>query len=110
MSGIYIPGIEMPKECWKCRFEVCGYCMASDRVDNRTRFVDDALKKAWCPLGSVPPHGRLIDADRLRESIRRQTGILKLMGGDLSDLAEILEKGFLQEIDNAPTIIPREES
>ena len=61
--GVYIKGMEMPKECRKCRFEVRGYCVASDRMDNRTRFVDDAPKKAWCPFIPVPPHGRLIDAD-----------------------------------------------
>lgn len=53
-------------------------------------------------------HGRLIDADKMRESIRRQAGLLKLMGGEFAEIAETLEKGFLQEIDNAPTIVPAE--
>ncbi len=57
----------------------------------------------------VPPHGRLIDADKMRESIRWQTGLLKFMGGELSEFAETLEKGFLKEIDNAPTVIEAEE-
>lgn len=54
------------------------------------------------------PHGRMIDADKMRESIRTQTAFLRLIGGELAEIAETLEKGFLQEIDNAPTIIPAE--
>jgi hypothetical protein len=63
-----------------------------------------------CPLIEIKsPHGRLIDADKMRESVRRQTGLLKLMGGEFAKIAETLENGFLQEIDNAPTIIEAEE-
>lgn len=57
---------------------------------------------------SVPEHSRLIDADEMKESIRKQAAFLRLMGGELAEIAEILEKGFLQEIDNAPTVIPVE--
>ena len=57
----------------------------------------------------VQPHGRLIDADEMKESIRKQTAFLRLIGGEFAEIAETLEKGFLQEIDNAPTIIPAEE-
>lgn len=72
--------------------------------------IDNVLFRFW-QLGWLPtvPHGRLIDADRMRESIRIQTGLLRLMGGKFSDVAEMIEKGFLQEIDNAPTIIPASE-
>lgn len=57
----------------------------------------------------VPPHGRLIDADTMITSIKRQTDFLKIMGDDLATIAEVLEKGFLQEIENAPTIIEAED-
>lgn len=104
--NVLIKGMEMPSCCMFCpisNFSGCGLMvlmtteeMLADRPD-------------WCPLVPVPPHGRLIDADRMRESIRMQTGLLRLMGGKFSDVAEMIEKGFLQEIDNAPTIIPAEE-
>lgn len=51
----------------------------------------------------------MIDADTMIASVRRQTDFLKNMGGDLVTVAEILEKGILQEIENAPTIIPASE-
>lgn len=61
MSGIYIPGMEMPKDCNHCRFAVDGWCYAYGKPnidalenDGRTNF---------CPLFPVPDHGRLIDAD-----------------------------------------------
>ena len=58
---------------------------------------------------SVLPHGDLIDRDKMKESIRMQTAFLRLMGGKFAEIAEELEKGFLQEIDNAPTVISAEE-
>lgn len=91
MSGIYISGMEMPKTWRDCMFsngaaqckldkmELCGLCY-----------------RQRCPLIPVPDHGRLVDADELRE--------------------DWLEKGkngyvygtnsFLYSLDNAPTIIP----
>lgn len=74
--------------------------------------LNNAMIGEFSEVEEIPPHGRLIDADKMRESIRRQTGLLKLMGGEFAKIAETLEKGFLQEIDNAPTIIeadPEEE-
>lgn len=70
--------------------------------------ANNAMIGEFAEVEELQPHGRLIDADKMRESIRRQAGFLKLMGGELSKIAETLEKGFLQEIANAPTIIPAE--
>ena len=56
----------------------------------------------------VQKHGDLIDRDEMKESIRMQTAFLRLMGGKFAEIAETLEKGFLQEIDNVPTVIPVE--
>ena len=100
--GVYIKGMEMPKECWKCRFDVRGYCVASGRMDNRTRFVDDAPKKAWCPFIPVPPHGRLIDADVLME-LYSDTDDLRLK--DMKVPIAVIR----QNIMDMPTIIPASE-
>ena len=72
--------------------------------------IDNILFRFW-QMGWLPPipHGRLIDADKMRESIRTQTAFLRLMGEEFAEIAEALENGFLQEIDNAPTIIPANE-
>lgn len=54
MSGVYIKGMEMPKNCVDCRFHKRFYCTITDICTNTAQ---------GCPLIPVPPHGRLIDAD-----------------------------------------------
>ena len=110
--GVYIPNMEMPTNCDDCDFAyqdqdseynvywTCAAVHKSACVHGRR---DD------CPLVLVPPHGRLIDADALICDIKKQTAFLRSIGGEFAEIAETLEKGFLQEIDNAPTIIPAEE-
>ena len=70
--GVYVKGMEMPKNCMGCRFHENGtidewemFCeITHDRVGN---FDDKKWNKEWkpkdCPLVELPPHGRLIDAD-----------------------------------------------
>lgn len=102
--SILIKDMEMPTTCFYCPLSVLSgerlFCeVTKDEVVRAKRPSD-------CPLVPVPPHGRLIDADTMITSIKRQTGFCKIMGDDLATIAEVLEKGFLQEIENAPTIIP----
>lgn len=68
---IMIKDMEMPKNCNECPMSVNGYCVVSPKRAN-----GDALNKyettLWCPLVEVPiPHGRLIEADKLMDKIRR---------------------------------------
>lgn len=80
-----------------CQYENCILCQqAADAIAELQKRVPKA------------PHGRLADADEMKKSIRKQTAFLRLIGGEFAEIAEVLEKGFLQEIDNAPTIIPAE--
>ena len=52
---------------------------------------------------------RMIDADAVKESIKKQVDILRLIGNDeVMQYADIIQRGFFQEIDNAPTIEPQE--
>ena len=66
--GVYIKGMEMPTSCWDCYFQDCGNCIL-----NAHKVVDkcilDGCRDADCPLVTVPPHGRLIDADELCKTI-----------------------------------------
>lgn len=71
--------------------------------------ANNAMIGEFAEVEELPPHGRLIDADKMRESIRKQTAFLRILGGEFAEIAETLEKGFLREIDNAPTIIQAEE-
>lgn len=96
MSGIYIPGMKMPK---------AGYCFIV--FHNGEVWGDGKRIGKVATAVELPPHGRLIDADKLYKSIQAQTEIIRKWGIDeLTEIADLLEKGFLQEIENADTIIP----
>ena len=62
MSGIYIKGMEMPKSCWDCFACHDGWCIINQKIEGHRTVTHS------CPLISVPQHGRLIDADALKES------------------------------------------
>ncbi len=72
MSGIYIPGMEMPTSCYACMFFAqTDYWNKEDEADILSRCKRTG-EKTWesvngylpnCPLVPVPDHGRLIDAD-----------------------------------------------
>ena len=56
--SVLIRGMEMPTSCWDCP---CingenGYCQL------RKEYVYGEIPRS-CPIDTVPPHGRLIDAD-----------------------------------------------
>ena len=66
--SIYIKGMEMPIQCLSCPLwkliHVKGiwkdYCGASNCI------IKDVYSRSdWCPLVDVPPHGTLIDADKI---------------------------------------------
>ena len=74
---ILIRGMEMPKNCDKCRVCVNGftddapmYECAVQSYENVSVLVESGgkpfgFRPDWCPLTELPPHGRLIDADKL---------------------------------------------
>lgn len=76
--SVYIKGMEMPQSCYKCqmrrrdgmdivcpvaheRFSVADVNILEYRLDN-------------CPLVPVPPHGDLIDRDKLEKDIDKYIG------------------------------------
>ena len=77
--GVYIKGMEMPTE---------GMVIAIYKLDGK--FYASVHGTELCPLVSVPPHGRLIDADVLIKCIPNE---------------EIASR---MAITNAPTIIEAE--
>lgn len=93
MSGIYIPGMEMPIRCGGCPCADLEYydcnLMPGTRIEFEKRLPN-------CPLIPVPPHGRLIDADALRY---------------WSDDSAMIAFDYVtrSQINAAPTIIPAEE-
>ena len=61
--GVYIKGMEMPKDCVSCRWHARWGCEITGIVTNTAQ---------GCPLIEVPtPHGPLIDADVLERDIEQ---------------------------------------
>jgi len=79
--SVLIKNIKIPESCAKCRFCVNGftddapmYECACESYENVSVLVDDRgkpfdFRPEWCPLIEVPPHGRLIDKDKLRREL-----------------------------------------
>ena len=62
--SVIAKNMEMPKSCYRCPmanddFYLCGATEKYLENDSEERRPD------WCPLIELPPHGRLIDADKL---------------------------------------------
>ena len=98
MSGVYIPGMEVPTQC-PCKLIGVGYdlyCFAIGGIPARVKefyeCCQNGSKPSWCPIIPVQDHGRLIDADELRYEFSKYYNALA-------------EKAFA-EVDSAPTIIP----
>ena len=87
--SILIKGMEMPTSCADCRVRLAVGCFGN--LPHNTRMPN-------CPVGPVPPHGRLIDADAM---------ILRVnMHG--TNKFGMLDEDIRQFIADAPIIIPEE--
>ena len=109
--SLLINGMDMPKCCMEC------ICLEAfdDEIYGRQHFCEllgiDALAKEHsrhnkCPLSEIPtPHGRLIDADRLYETIEQIEGF-----GTIDNENDVVLSAVevLTAIDEAPTIIEAE--
>ena len=85
MSGIYIPGMEMPTSCRKCGLMMnCDdcegwecYCLPLKKsIGHLEKFRDEPYvltdkRRDDCPLLHVPEHGRLADTDVMCNECRR---------------------------------------
>ena len=106
MMGIYIKGMQMPKNCYQCRMvDSCQYLWKPYDLDDYSdlqNMVEEGFTRADnCPLVEVPPHGRLIDADKLNEEVCLLIKENMLSRDDARDL--------LETIADAPTVIEAEE-
>lgn len=97
MSGIYIPGMEMPESCRICKIEQgdSGYwwCGAVKKFKPTQDFRES--RPEWCPLVSVSPHdGDLIERDALKRNWRP----LDAAFGSITEMQ--------YNINRAPAVIP----
>ena len=108
--SILIRGMEMPETCDKCplhHYHSAGkyVCEATPMFYPWNLANTKGIRKEWCPLIELPPHGRLIDADTLIARIRRA----KELQPELSDLYENEAVEMLLWVGTEPTIIEAEE-
>lgn len=73
MSGIYIPGMEMPESCFECPFMFARrYCCANLTLDLFQGDYDELKGRVdGCPLVPAPEHGDLIDKGTICNECRR---------------------------------------
>lgn len=83
--SILIKDMEMPKGCFDCPFErdyafICSLTNKETRKHRKVHVVNEyEAMPEWCPLVEVPPHGRLIDADKLNgDLIKEKTRMAEL--------------------------------
>ena len=112
MMSVIIKGMKMPTSCMDCPFK--GFDRANGRgnvciIDESISLhaVFDGLDVKFvrmgdCPLIEVPPHGRLIDADKLRAEFPHPDDWRK------PELAYAHLSGIWATIDCAETIIGAE--
>lgn len=66
MAEILIKGMEMPKTCRRCmEMEIPVRCRVMEQ-EAVTAVMSGYDRPSDCPLIELPPHGRLVDADKLK--------------------------------------------
>lgn len=108
--SILIKGMEMPKSCYDCDL-----AFQDQDSEHNVYWTCAALHKSAemyerrtdCPLIEIPPHGRLIDADKLIRNFQA-------MADDEwnKNCGATCSTGFLEAInmtEDAPTVIEAEE-
>ena len=86
--GVYIKGMEMPKNCDECNFSLdCPH----DQHQDGYKMIDGRPNS--CPMVEVLiPHGRLIDADELKQKMHCDAfDWLVLDESDVDDTQTIIE-------------------
>ena len=105
--SVLIRGMEMPTSCMLCNF-----CVGeADPANGEMCMVTGTLMPPCtrerldnCPLVSVPPHGDLVDKQRMAETNEQH---YKIFEGEPD--ADYARKVVLRMLDQAPIVIPAEE-
>ena len=105
--GVYIKGMEMPTNCFLCPLSVLNgerlFCeVTKDEVLR-------AKKPSDCPIVLVPDHGRLIDADALKQKQQEDADLFKSAYTLEAKIRRDESLNAVANIVNAPTIIPADE-
>ena len=99
--SVLIKNMEMPKNCYECRFCVDGWCYV---IPPETRAEKERITTNYCPLISVPtPHDDLIGRETAKKTVCRalEVNCKNLMNTAVPMLIDYA-------LNNAPTIIESE--
>ena len=114
--SILIKGMKMPTSCRSCRFAGFGGRRCELNVCIFTGESQPTLSQkrmSACPLVTVPPHGRLIDADALADVFRGFIAMYDSCSFSKLSLPEKSRRDELQsalaEVINASTILEAED-
>ena len=101
--SVLIKGTKMPKGCRQCHFKewtnsrAGWFCPLRHKFLSRRVIIQDK-RYVDCPLIEIPPHGDLIDKDKLVNVLF-----------DLLDDSDKPVHDMLLEVETAPTVIESEE-
>ena len=122
--GVYIKGMEMPKHCSNCEWMQQRFPGGKNWCKRTGELVHETWTSAKsnpipesCPLVSIPSHGRLIDADALRQSLKDSIDECnnwadEIEGGEMYARVSQALGTFVEcslRVKAAPTIIQAEE-
>ena len=109
--SVLIKDMKMPKNCKLCRLFDRPVCCYLGAIVSTPQYTDPIVGKRHeqCPLISVPtPHGRLIDADEIKEDITTEMVNLFLDGMKGTPRSIENQRWALNRLDDAPTVIEAE--
>lgn len=98
--SVLIKGMKMPDKCGHCRF-----ANAFDCAVTRNFISTHSIRQPDCPLGEVPPHGRLGDLDELHNHLNEW--YLTHEHG-FSETEKTYIRAMLSGVKDSPTIIEAE--
>ena len=96
--SIVIPNMKMPKTCRECHMRD-GYWCYIDRCVGET--MRNERRRKDCPLVELPPHGRLVDADKILDKLREYLSVLSCEPDIANRIYEI--------VFDAPTVLEASE-
>ena len=112
--SVLVKGMEMPTNCRDCPLKMnCDDCEGWECVcvpsHHQIGYLDELLsdkRRDDCPLVELPPHGRLIDADALRQTMYHEAFETDSPMQKWDSGCWIRYKMFENAEETAPTIIP----
>ena len=112
--SVLIKGMNIPQSCMDCKLTDSENCTCVLKEFYNDEYYVGCFEKGrapWCPLVEVPTHGRLKDADELKELFRETiTGIATRT--DMKGAYEHMIRAsamVIEMIDDAPTVIEASE-